>query len=179
MAGYLLNVDVEGNDFELIYSRRASVSLKADHWYILRDTKVVIEVPSLQNLSLFSVKNNSFKETFTIPKGFLTDGSSVPRFLWSIFPKWDITRRAVIIHDYLLENPYSYHDNGGSLMFRKLSREYIDEIFYQILLFDGVSKTRARAIYYAVKLYSTFIAMGQTERASEEKKKIEESYRQS
>ncbi|RYD62768.1 MAG: DUF1353 domain-containing protein, partial [Verrucomicrobiaceae bacterium] len=37
----------------------------------------------------------------TVPKGFVTDGASVPQFLWSLFPAWGSYSRAAVIHDLL------------------------------------------------------------------------------
>jgi len=40
--------------------------------------------------------------TITAPEGFITDGASVPRFLWAFLPTWGSYSRAAVIHDYLL-----------------------------------------------------------------------------
>ena len=37
-----------------------------------------------------------------VPKGFITDGASVPRFLWGLFPPVSDYFAAAILHDYLL-----------------------------------------------------------------------------
>jgi len=39
--------------------------------------------------------------TLTIPKGFLTDGASVPRLFWNLIPPWGDYGPAAIVHDYL------------------------------------------------------------------------------
>lgn len=36
-----------------------------------------------------------------IPVGFVTDGASIPRCLWSIYPPWGRYSRAAVCHDYL------------------------------------------------------------------------------
>lgn len=40
-------------------------------------------------------------DTITIPAGFETDLSSVPKFLWGVFPPFGRGLMAYIIHDYL------------------------------------------------------------------------------
>lgn len=39
----------------------------------------------------------------TIPKGFLTDGASVPRPFWSLLPPWGDYGQAAVLHDYLID----------------------------------------------------------------------------
>src|SRR4029077_2230144 len=36
-----------------------------------------------------------------VDKGFVTDGPSIPRFLWAILPVWASWSRAGVVHDYL------------------------------------------------------------------------------
>lgn len=43
-------------------------------------------------------------QTIEIPKGFVTDLSSVPRFLWGIAPPFGDFLLAAIIHDFLYTN---------------------------------------------------------------------------
>lgn len=44
----------------------------------------------------------------TIPKGFVFNGSSSPRFLWWIFPSYGNFFFAALIHDYLYEIRYKF-----------------------------------------------------------------------
>lgn len=37
-----------------------------------------------------------------VPKGFVTDGASVPRLFWVLFPPMDQYFPAAVVHDYLL-----------------------------------------------------------------------------
>ena len=55
-------------------------------------------------------------EIITIPKGFVTDLTSIPRFFWSAFPKSGPYMSAAILHDYL------YWD-------QRCTREQADRIF--------------------------------------------------
>ena len=45
---------------------------------------------------------------YMIPKGFVTDGATVPRAFHSIFPPIDTYFLAALLHDYLLANGYGW-----------------------------------------------------------------------
>lgn len=75
------------------------------------------------------------------PKGFATDGASIPRFLWSIYghPFYKKNIRAAVIHDYL----YSLGE-----------KKEADRIFEEVLRIEGRGAT-ARQMYYGVKLFGS------------------------
>lgn len=50
-----------------------------------------------------------------IPRGFITDLSSKPRFLWSLFPPFDSSLISTIIHDYLWSNKLKEIEYHGSI----------------------------------------------------------------
>ena len=50
----------------------------------------------------YEVGEKGSGRTITAPAGFVTDGASVPRFLWAVLPTWGSYSRAAVIHDYLL-----------------------------------------------------------------------------
>ena len=37
----------------------------------------------------------------TTPAGFVSDGPTIPRFLWAVLPVWGRWGRAGVMHDYL------------------------------------------------------------------------------
>ncbi|WP_392552934.1 DUF1353 domain-containing protein [Orbus wheelerorum] len=47
---------------------------------------------------------NVNNEVITVPSGFITDGNTLPRFLWSIYPPLNKALRAAILHDYMYDN---------------------------------------------------------------------------
>jgi hypothetical protein len=51
-------------------------------------------------------------EVITIPKGFQTDFSSVPEFLWGIMKPFGEFLLAPIVHDYLYRNEYNLKKLG-------------------------------------------------------------------
>ena len=81
-------------------------------------------------------------QTFTVPKGFVSDGASIPQMFWGLIaPCIDgRTIRAAIIHDWLYSTEL-------------LSRKQADEIFLQFMLEDGFSAWKAYVCYYAVRIF--------------------------
>lgn len=74
-----------------------------------------------------------------VMKGFVSDGASIPRALWSIVGCPDTFTYEALAHDWL----YMTHE---------CSREDADFLFYVLLIDGGVNKFRARAMYHAVRL---------------------------
>ena len=79
-------------------------------------------------------------EVIVIPKGFVTDLSSVPRFLWAIFPPFGDFLLAALIHDYL------YVFNVGTR--KDADREML---IWSNVLNDHKIDNKLR--YYAVRLF--------------------------
>ncbi len=79
-----------------------------------------------------------------IPKGFITDLASVPRFLWPFIPPHGRHTNASILHDYL----YRYsHSNG---------RAWADRQFYEAMIALETPKVRARIMWLAVRVFGIF-----------------------
>ena len=74
-----------------------------------------------------------------VPKGFVTDGASVPRFLWWLFPPVGRYFTSAVIHDYLLVTGHHW---------RHANRK-----FKQALEEQGVAKWVVYSMYYAVQSY--------------------------
>jgi DNA-binding transcriptional regulator/RsmH inhibitor MraZ len=92
-------------------------------------------------LSAFTfVDRNS--QVWSVPRGYVTDGASIPRFLWSLVggPFTGIYLDAAIIHDYFCDN-------------MKRSWQSTHRVFYEGMIARGVSKTQAQSFYYAVYNY--------------------------
>ena len=80
----------------------------------------------------------------TIPRGFISDGASIPRFLWSLIgsPFHPTFMPAALCHDYLL-----------SIMVDRTHKPAIDREFRRLLLANGVRKGRANLMYRAVRIF--------------------------
>jgi len=74
----------------------------------------------------------------TIPKDFVSDGATVPRFLWSLFPPVDDYFGASLLHDYLLHIGTDWKD--------------AEQKFKKALEHDGISKTKIWLMVNAVRL---------------------------
>jgi len=75
---------------------------------------------------------------FEVPAGFISDGATVPRILWPLFPPVGKYLKATLVHDYLLtQNP---HD-----------RKTADLAFRQCLHSLGIARWRANIMFYAVR----------------------------
>lgn len=102
-------------------------------------------VCTLQNRHGLLIEWNG--ERVRVPRGFESDGASVPRLFWRlIFPTIDPKAlRASIAHDYI----YRTHPEGWC-------KEDADEMFYDLLVEDGVPKWRAWIAYQAVSIFGWY-----------------------
>ena len=73
-----------------------------------------------------------------VPVGFKTDLASVPRILWPLYPPFGKYIRASIIHDYLM----------------LVKIDYAHEVFYEVMLKDGVHPWLAKIFYELVCIFS-------------------------
>lgn len=84
-----------------------------------------------------------YKKEIYIPKGFITDGMSIPKWLQPVIgePFEGNTLRAAIVHDYLCNS-------------KSESQAFTHGIFREILKLDGVSKWRRNAAWLGVVSYN-------------------------
>lgn len=82
---------------------------------------------------------------FLIPKGFLSDGASIPKMLWKLIgtPFNPSFVEAAFVHDYL----WSIGFDGKKT----------DRAFYNILKANGVGSVRAKVMYIAVSAYRSYL----------------------
>jgi len=101
------------------------------------------------------------RRRITVPKGFVYDGASVPRIVWTltgILPD-GLIRAAALVHDWLYKHrgrlpPGSYqqlHRGAWVNRDRAASREEADRLFARIMREAGVGKARRRMAYVAVR----------------------------
>jgi hypothetical protein len=137
------------------YSKEASEALGRDYWLVL------------ESFTYYIGKEGDGR-TITVPAGFLTDGASVPRALWSVIPPWGPWGQAAIVHDYLVEY-LSINVNGLPV---RIPREYADAIFLEMLIVLGVPELTRKAMFKAVSAYTgTLHKLNPTDYT--EKKKVE------
>lgn len=79
-------------------------------------------------------------EKITVPAGSKSDGASIPRLFWRIFPPFGRYWRAALLHDYL----YRY---------TLRPKAECDKIFREAMLACGVGRLQAWIIYQGVHLF--------------------------
>lgn len=83
----------------------------------------------------------TFAYGFTVPKGFVTDLASIPKWLWFIGRPTNIKfQRAAVAHDWLLSRV-------------EVPKCRADRVFFELLKEDGVSLWKARIMYITVKVF--------------------------
>ena len=81
-------------------------------------------------------------DEFTVPRGFVTDLASIPRFFWRVIPPFGLHSTPSIIHDYL----YRRQPDG-------VSRKEADEVFLDAMQAYGVPKLRRDVMYRTVRMF--------------------------
>ena len=82
------------------------------------------------------------KKTFTVPAGFMTDFSSVPRTPVAFLLTGDTCHSASALHDWL----YSTHN---------VDRSMADHVLMEASLASGVPTWRAAAMFIGVRLFGS------------------------
>jgi len=98
----------------------------------------------------------------TVPKNFITDGSSIPRILWSVAKSPFVGKHkfAAVLHDYLYKCGLSCKKLGINCLYCKRlsikglsSRKEADDLFYYFMRVAGVGRIEAKTKYWAVRLF--------------------------
>lgn len=124
----------------LQYHAQASELLNKDYWLVTE--------PFVYHLD--SMDSHLY---VTVPTGFLTDGASVPRALWSLVPPWGNYGQAAVLHDYLCE--FGTISNGYARI--PVSRKRSDGIFLQALDVLGVGRFKRTTLSTGVALYRNVV----------------------
>jgi hypothetical protein len=107
----------------------------------------ITELPKYEILE--DCKILSEQSIYVIPRGFITDGASVPILGRSFFPAMNKYFGAAVAHDY-----YCGVANANGLY---AYREKADKEFYGNLIECGTNKTRAKLMSYAVRAYGKML----------------------
>ena len=78
-------------------------------------------------------------EGVSIPRGFESDGATVPRFLWWFVPPTGRHLPAVLVHDYLYQHAIGTKDAA-------------DKTFYRALRQCGIGLVKSLLMYWGVKI---------------------------
>ena len=115
--------------------------LDARHWRLWQTNEPII----------YEVGDKGSGKKITVPAGFITDGASVPRFLWPFLPSWGRYARAAVVHDYLcvLGRSNIIHPHCKS-------RREADYIFWEAVRVCGVNPFTALILFCGVRFGSIF-----------------------
>lgn len=90
----------------------------------------------------------------TVPKGFLTDGATIPKLFQWLLPAFGEYEQATTLHDWLCENYFIYtasEDNVYKPV--TIDREEIDRILYESMRVLNVAKWRRTLIQGGLDIY--------------------------
>ena len=79
-----------------------------------------------------------------IMAGFTSDGASVPRFLWRLYPPFGKYLEAAVVHDYFCVLGHRGESPIDSVAAAK--------VLYEAMLVCGTPKKRCKAFYWAVRI---------------------------
>lgn len=121
---------------KISYDVETSASRKRDYW-------------KLEESFNYDIGYLGSGRTVKVPKGFLTDGASVPRVFWSFLPPWGLYGQAAILHDFLCDYGLIFENDKPKF----IERAETDAIFFECLGVLGVPKHKILAIKTAVNSY--------------------------
>lgn len=122
----------------IAYSPYASEILGRQLWVVKKDFSFYLD--------------DEQRKRAVIPRGYLTDGASVPRPLWSLIPPWGSYGQAAVMHDWLCEYLRVWDTKENKWI--PITRDECDNIFNIGMKALGVPNTTRRVMYSAVKVYS-------------------------
>ena len=91
-------------------------------------------------------------------EGMITDGASVPQWLWSItgLTPDGLIRTAALVHDRLYQTGGEIKErpnNASTTYHTRLTRSECDKLFKAIMLNSGIKKWRCTLAYWGVRLF--------------------------
>jgi len=84
----------------------------------------------------------------SVDAGFRTDLATIPFPLTAIAPRYGAYNRAAIVHDFL-------YATKGRVGDQQLTRKEADQVFYDIMIEDGVPRWKAYTFWLSVRVSPT------------------------
>jgi len=98
----------------------------------------------LQDFTYVAFDKDGNKIYITAPKGMITDGGTIPRFMWwYVSPSNKKFFPAYVIHDIMRKNPI------------KFEKSFSDVTFYEMLIELQAKEKKALNMFYAVRNWNT------------------------
>lgn len=99
-----------------------------------------------------------------VPFGFESDGASVPRFLWNIYPPFGKYLEAAVIHDW-----FCVLGHAGT---SPISSQDAAKLFLEVMEVLGVGKWKRIKMYLAVRIFGPrFKSSGKAHKSLKQHKK--------
>lgn len=95
----------------------------------------------------YEVGDKGSGKAITVPKGFTTDGASVPQLLWALFPAWGSYSRAAVVHDLLCHLLHL-----GTPHPEAPTRLKADQIFLEAMKVCGTGPITRTILYWGVRV---------------------------
>lgn len=133
------HLDAQDSRAVMYFDNYATNVLGRDYWRLMRDMK-------------FYVGDRADDVWVYVPRGFLTDGATVPRLLWWLVPPQGRHGMAALVHDYLCEHQTLY--SKGELI--KIERKQADKIFNEAMKVSQVNTVIRWVMYGAVRAWGIF-----------------------
>ncbi|AEH03431.1 tail assembly chaperone [Pseudomonas phage PhiPA3] len=127
-------------DLDTTYDKAASKELGKDYWRVTTAFD-------------YKIGSEDSNKKVSIAKGYLTDGASVPFFLWWLLPAWGEYGQAAVVHDKLCETWKIIEIVEGNEIERDIDRAECDRILYEAMRVLEVEAWRRVAIQIGVDLY--------------------------
>jgi len=90
-------------------------------------------------------------DVITIPAGFTTDGTSVPRVLWALLPTWGTYSRAAALHDYLCAALRAGNPHPLAPTWKRAA-----QIFYEAMVVEGTGQVIRFALYLGALIWARY-----------------------
>lgn len=104
------------------------------------------------------------RRAWNVPEGFITDFWSTPWFVWPFIPKTGAKNDApAVVHDYLYA-------------IQVTDQKYADNLLHEMCLAAGISKIRADAIYFGVRVGGWFAWWRNGKRVEQVRADLEAKY---
>ncbi len=120
------------------YDEVVSTALNKDYWRVMDAFKFYMDDPSDERWVY-------------VPLHYLTDGATVPRFLWGLIPPWGRYGQAAVLHDYLCET-LTVIEQGKPVA---ITRTQADKALKEAMEALDVPRWKRNVMYIGVRIYGT------------------------
>ena len=96
----------------------------------------------------YRIHSRYSKRLISVPRGFVSDFASIPKFIFWLLPWWAKFSKAPILHDFLYKEKY-------------LTRKESDDIFLEAMLIEWRNRKSRHLVawieYYAVRIFGGLV----------------------